>query len=325
MITRRKFIVEAGAGALALLLTGTAICATKIRRVGFVLPNPVIAERRLAALRASLKALGYVDKKNLVIETRWPGGRERHLRDIAQELIDADVEVIVIHGGTAILQILHALAAQKLSIPVVMATCTGAPVVEGDGPTLVTGLLDAPDPVPKQIELLRALVPNISRLAVLSNPAFPGHPTIEQSVNTAIQHAGISELPFQAQTMTEIDAAFQDIVKARAQAIVVAVDPVVSGAGEKIAGLALQYKLPTMFADGDHVHAGGLASYGENLDRTYRRAAIFVDRLLKGGKASALPVERITKLDFTLNQETADMLGIRIPATILARADKVWR
>ena len=325
MITRRRFFVETSATALTLLLAGAARSATKMRRVGFLVPNPGIAERRLVALSAGLKALGYVEKNNLVIETRWPGGRERNLRDIAQELIDADVEVIVIHGGTAILQTLHALATQKLFIPIVMATCAGAPRSEGGSSTLVTGLLDAPDPVPKQIELLRAFVPGISRLAALSNPAFPGHPAFEHSVRAAIQNSEISVLPFQAQGLNEIDVVFQEILKARAQAVVVAVDPVVKGAGEKIARLALQHHLPTMFADGDHVRNGGLASYGENLERTYRRAAIYIDRLLKGDKASALLVERITKLDFTVNQRTADKLGIRIPTAILARADKVWR
>ena len=325
MITRRRFIVAAGAGALALPLAGMSRGADKMRRVGFVVPNPVISGRRIAALRAGLSALGYVEKKNLVIETRWPEGRERRLRDIPQELIDAEVEVIVIHGGTAMLQTLRALAAQKLSIPIVMATCASAPQAEAGGPRIVTGLLDAPDPVPKQLELLRALVPNLARLAVLSNPAFPGHPAIEYSVNAVIQKSGITALPFHAQTPNEIDAVFPEIVKAGAQAIVVAVDPVVEGAGQQIARLALQHKLPTMFADGDHVRAGGLISYGENLERTYRRAAVYIDKLFKGSKASALPIEQVTKLDLVINQKTAGALGIRVPAAILARADRILR
>jgi putative ABC transport system substrate-binding protein len=179
--------------------------------------------------------------------------------------------------------------------------------------------------VPKHLELLRALVPNLARLAVLSNPAFPGHPAIELSVNTAIRNSGIAALPFHAERPDEIDAAFPAIVKAGAQVIVVAVDPAVEGAGQRIARLALQHKLPTIFSDGDHVRAGGLISYGENLERTYRRAAVYIGKLLKGSKASALPIEQVTKLDLTINQKTADALGIRIPAAMLARADKVWR
>jgi putative ABC transport system substrate-binding protein len=169
------------------------------------------------------------------------------------------------------------------------------------------------------------LVPNLARFAVLSNATFPGHPAIEHSVNTAIKNSGITALPFHAQAPNEIDAAFPEIVKAGAQAIVVAVDPVVEGAGRQIARLALQHKLPTMFGDGDHVRAGGLISYGENLERTYRRAAVYIDKLFKGSKASALPIERVTKLDLVINPKTAGALGIRIPAAILARADKVWR
>jgi ABC-type uncharacterized transport system substrate-binding protein len=325
MNNRRRLVIALGAGALALPYAGMSRDADKMRRVGFVVPNPVIASRRLAALRAGLSALGYVEKKNLVIETRWPAGRERRLRDIPQELIDAGVEVIVIHGGTAMRETLSALAAQKLSIPVVMATGSGgAPQAKAGEQRMVTGLLDAPDPVPKQIELLRALVPNLTRLAVLSNTTFPGHPAIDYSVNAAIQKTRITALPFHAEKSNEIDAAFSEIVKAGAQAIVVAVDPVVEGAGQQIARLALQHKLPTLFGDGDHVRTGGLISYGENLERTYRRAAVYIDKLLKGNKASALPIER-TKLDLTINQKTAGALGIRIPAAVLARADKVWR
>src|ERR1035437_1902955 len=114
MISRRRFIVAAGAGALALPLAGMSRGADKMRRLGFVVPNLVISGRRLAALRSGLSAFGYIEKKNLVIETRWPEGRERRLRDIPQELIDAKAEVILIHGGTAMLQIIRELAAQKL-------------------------------------------------------------------------------------------------------------------------------------------------------------------------------------------------------------------
>ena len=326
MTTRRKFVIAAGAGALALSLGGISRGAEKkMRRVGFVVPNPRIAGRRLAALSAGLGAFGYVEKKNLIIETRWPAGRERRLRDIPQELIDAQVEVIVIHGGTSMFQTLQVLAAQKLSIPVVMATCASAPPGQAGVPRIVTGLLDAPDPVPKQLELLRTLVPNLTRLAVLSNPAFPGHPTIEHSVTTVLQNSGTIALLFRAQTPLEIDAAFAEIVKAKVQAILVAVDPAVEGAGQQIARLALQHKLPTLFGTGEQVRAGGLASYGENIERTYRRAADYIDKLLKSGKASALPVEQVTKLDLEINQRTANVLGMRISAAILARADKVWR
>src|ERR1700674_1837483 len=136
MISRRRFIILAGGGVLAAPLVSFPQQSQKIRRVGFAVPNPAVAARRLDALRAGLRGLGYVENKNLVIEARWPEGRERRIRDIPQEFIDANVEVIVIHAATAMSETLRAMKAQKIQIPIVMATCPGSP---SPNPT-VTGL-----------------------------------------------------------------------------------------------------------------------------------------------------------------------------------------
>jgi putative ABC transport system substrate-binding protein len=211
---------------------------------------------------------------------------------------------------------LRALKAQKIDIPIVMATCFARPAPN------VTGLTDAEDVAPKQLELLVALVPRMSRVAVLAHPQFPGHPMIVHSADTAAKKYGITVLPFQAASTGEIDSAMAAIVQAHAQAIVVAVDPFVDGAGRQIAALAAEHKLPTIFGFREHVQSGGLMSYGEDIDGTYRRAAAYIDKILKGAKPAALPVAQ-AQCELYINQRTARTIGITIPPTVRARAAKL--
>ena len=255
-------------------------------------------------------------------------GRDRRYRDIAPELIDANTDVIVTHGAAATVAVMRVIDAQKALIPIVMATCPD-PVNLGVVSSLarpggnVSGLSDAPDPVPQQVALLKAVIPKLSRLAILENPMFPGHPTIVKSVSDAAQKSGISVLPFQAVSPAEINTAFDAIVKARAQAVVIAADPAVDGAALQIAKLAIENKLATISGYREIAATGGLMSYGELLPDTYRLAAGYVAQILKGAKPSNLPVMQPTKFELIMNQKTAVILNIKIPRALLGHVIQV--
>lgn len=328
MIGRRAFIGWTGFSLLGVSSEAVMAQSPTVRRIGFLVPNPAVAGRRLDALRAGMREVGYVEKKNLVIEMRWPGGREKRARDIVEELIDAHTEVTVIHGGVALLATLRITRAQHVKMPVVMATCPdGSQFADspsgGPRASVVTGLTDAADTVPAQLQLLTEVRPNLARLAVLANPQYPGHPAIRASVAMAVKKTAIAVTHYDALTQTDIDTAFAALVKAGAQAVLVAVDPSVAGAGRQIADLGLKYKLPTLFAFHEHVEAGGLMSYGENVTATYRRAAVYVHKILMGTPVAALRVEQANNVELFVNRKTAAALNITLPVALLKRADKL--
>jgi putative ABC transport system substrate-binding protein len=313
-------------GALAAPFALAGEAPAKVRRVAFVTPNPLVSKGpRFEALRAGLRELGHTEGRNLVLEARWPEGRDRRLRDVAQELIDGHFEVIVAHTNGAVVALMHVLKAQKAEIPVVMATCLD-PVRNGIVASLehpqadITGLAAAVgDVVPRQVALLAELVPGLSRIAALT---FPAHTSLVYRVTTASQASGIATLPHVAQTSAEIDTAFDAIVQERAQAVVVGFDTEIRDATAQIAELARRHRLPTIFATREQAEGGGLMSYGEDIRGTYRLAAAYVDKILKGASAARLPVAQV-KRDFAVNRKTAAALGIKIPAAMLAKATKI--
>jgi putative tryptophan/tyrosine transport system substrate-binding protein len=273
-----------------------------------------------------LRELGYVNGSNVRIEARWANGRFEQLPGLAAELVRLDVNVLVTSLTQASLEAKKATA----RIPIVMAG-VGDPVAAGLIPSLarpggnVTGTSGiATDVVGKQIELLQDLVPGLSRIAVLTNPANAVFQALQLSqVTRAAQTANIQIQFVKASTLSELDTVFSDIVEARTQALAVLGDPLFALHAEAIANLALKHRLPTASIARAFAEAGILSTYGASLFNSHKRAAIYVDRILKGARPADLPVEQPTTFELVINLKTARALGLTVPPTLLARADLV--
>lgn len=328
MFTRRKFVIALGTYAAAAPIGGFG-ASGRVHRVGFVAPERGLATGlRFDALRAGLRLLGHVEPKNLIIEAHWPDHLDRQYNELVSNLINANLNVIVVHDAAAVVRTARSLNKQKSQIPLVMATCPD-PVAYGVVASLarpggtVTGVADAADPAPRQLALLAEAVPGLARVAVLAHGQYPGHPLIFSSVGAAAQKSGIAVVSFTARSPAEFDTAFGEIAKAQVQAVLVAVDPSVAGAGAQIAALAIKHRLPTIFGFREQAEAGGLMSYSENLNATYRQAAAYVDKILRGARPGALPITAADKFELVVNRGTAAALGSKLPAALLARADRI--
>jgi putative ABC transport system substrate-binding protein len=260
-----------------------------------------------------------------VIETRFADGKTGPLPDLAAELVRLKVDVIVA-TGTPVYQALQ--KATKI-IPIVI-TVSADPVGEGFAASLarpggnITGLSSANlDLTAKHLELLMTAVPRLSRVAVLINPAHRGHPARLKIIQAAALKTGMQVLPVDAPTPDGIERGFASMSRERAQAVIILGDSFFDQQERQITALALKHRLPSIFVVRDYVEAGGLMSYGQNLADNYRRAATYVDKILKGAKPGDLPIEQPTKFELVVNLKTAKALGIRIPNSILVRADKV--
>ena len=331
MTSRREFFIASGAG-LYLLATPLASLAqqqpTKVARIGFLAAGSASAPgyaRRVEALRAGLRDLGYVEGKNIIIEFRWAEGKYERLPGLAAELVQLKVDVIVAAGTPGI----PAAQQATTTIPIVMAT-TADPVGAGFVASLsrpggnITGLSNiAVDLSSKYLELLRVAVPKLSRVAVLVNPGHPIHPDMLKNIQAAAKTTGVKVSPLQASTASQIEAAFGAIKRERAGALILLPDQVFLTQARQIAELAAKNRLPTMFWLRELVEAGGLMSYGQNLAEHYRRAATYVDKILKGAKPGDLPVEQSTIFEMVINRKTAKALGLTIPQELLLRADEV--
>ena len=324
---RRQLLVVLGAGALAAPLACFAQQQGKVWRVGFLIA------RRLApgdtnyyrAFPQGMRELGYDEGRNLVIEWRFADGKFERLADLAAELVQLKVDVIVTAGTAA------TSAAQKATttVPIVMGTTNDA-VISGFVKSLaqpggnITGISNLTvDLSAKDLEILLSVVPKLSRVAVLVNPGNSAHAPIVKTVQTAALKTDVKILPFEARTPPEIENGFSMVTQQNAEAVVVALDAFLVQQGRQIAELATKYRMPSMFPVREHVEVGGLISYGPNLSDNYRRAATYVDKILKGAKAADLPIEQPTKFELVINMRTAKALGLTIPQSLLLRADEV--
>jgi putative ABC transport system substrate-binding protein len=277
-------------------------------------------------LRAGLRDLGYVEGKNIVIESRRADGKYERLPILAAELLQFKPDVIVAASTPAIQAAQRATA----SIPIVMLL-TGDPVSAGFVSSLprpggnITGLANLNvDVSSKYLELLHVAVPKLMRVAVLLNPGNAIHKTVFlRNVQAAAQTSGANVLPLEAGTVTQIETAFVAITRERANAVIVLPDGLFLAQAHQIAELAARNRLPTMFAYREFVEAGGLMSYGQNNVEHFRRAATYVDKILKGAKPGELPVEQPTKIELVVNLRTAKAIGLPMPQDLLFRADKV--
>ena len=326
MNNRRKLLVTLGAGALAFAAPPGSFGQQqgKVWRVGFLSPTSAsLSSPNTVAFLKGMRELGYVEGKNLVIEWRFADGKLERLPGLAAELVQLKVDIIVTAGSPAI------SAAQKATstIPIVMAT-VGDPVGSGFVKSLarpggnITGLSNmAGDIAAKFIDLLRSVVPKLSRVAMLTPSTTYGE--LSKSVQAAAQKAGVKTLVAEASTPQEIENAFSMMVREKADAVFVGSPTVFAQQHRQIAELALKYRIPSMFADRVTVEAGGLMSYGTKTTDLYLRAATYVDKIIKGAKPGDLPVEQPVSFELVVNLKTAKALGLTIPQTILVRADEV--
>jgi putative ABC transport system substrate-binding protein len=313
----------------AVPLTSLAQQESKVRRIGFLAARsrstPSNPDVYYDAFTQGMRELGYLEGKNLVVEWRFADGKSERLAGLAAELVRMKVEVIATHGTPA------TQAAQRATstVPIVFAAAS-EPIGSGFAASLarpggnITGLsLTAVDVSPKHLELLKMMIPRLSRIAFLMNPDTSSHPAILKSVQAAAQRIGVRVLPLHARNPGEFERGFDVMRRERTEAVILAPDTFYIGQRRQYAELALKNRMPTMFSFREQVEAGGLMSYGQNLADHYRRAATYVDKILKGARPGELPIEQPTRLYLAINRKTAKALGLTISQELLLRADEV--
>ena len=299
---------------------------TRIPRIGFLEATSYSTiQARVEAFLQGLRELGYVEGKNIHIEYRWAEGKLDRLPNLAAELVRLKVDVIVTGGPTAIPPAKEATA----SIPIVMAFASD-PVGSGFVASLsrpggnTTGLSSlAPEISGKQLELLKEIVPKLSRVAVLGTSTRPGHAQALREVELAAGAFGVQLQFLDVQTPKDIEIAFRTASKGHAEAILVLGSPVFILQRIQLADIAVKNRLPAIYDRSEFVEDGGLLSYGVSLNDLHRRSAIYVDKILKGAKPADLPVEQPTKFEFIINLKAAKQIGLTIPPNVLVRADMV--
>ena len=328
MSRRRQILIALGSGAFITPYASFAQQTNKLRRIGFLVAAarpPSIDAHYMGAFIRGLRDLGYVEGKNFVIEWRFADGNYQRLPALAGELVGLNVDVLVT-GGTAAN---GALQKATTTIPIVNATMSD-PVGNGFAKSLthpggnITGLaLATTDMSPKHVELLRLIVPKLTSLGLLVNLGNSAHPAVAKSITTNAQRLGIKVRILDARNADGLTRNFSIMKQERTEAVIAVVDAFFISQRREIAELALKNNLPSMFSAQEHVEAGGLMSYGQNLADHYRRAAAYVDKIFKGAKPGNLPIEQPAVFSLTINSKTAKALGLAIPQELLLRADKV--
>jgi ABC-type uncharacterized transport system substrate-binding protein len=327
-MTKNHFVLIIGAVLLAHTFNAAAQQPTKISRIGYIGGAPASAvSARIEAFRQALRELGYVEGKNIVIEWRSAEGKAERLAALASELVRLKVDAIVTGGAT------NTRAAKEAThtIPIVMAQDSD-PVGSGFVASLarpggnITGLATlAPQLSGKRLELLKEIVPRLSRAAVLGTSTQPGSAQQLREMELAAEAFAVKLQYLDVANLKDIESAFRAASKGRAEAVLVLVSSVILSYQPQIVELATKNQLPAMYPFTEFVDAGGLISYAPNYTDLYRRAATYVDKILKGAKPADLPVEQPTKFEFIINLNAAKQIGLTIPPNVLARADKVIR
>jgi putative ABC transport system substrate-binding protein len=299
----------------------------QIRRIGYLsLSTATAAPQPLEAFQQGLRELGWVEGQNIIVEYRFAEGEPERLSGLASELVGLKVELIAAATTPP------ALAAKNATetIPIVGISFDN-PVQVGLLASLarpggnVTGLSYSagPEIFGKDLELLRELIPQLRRVAVLSNSVSPNHALMISNVNVAAMSLGLELVNLDARAPDEFDRVFAAMTNERVEALFVFGDPMFSIHRARLAGLAVKSRLPTMYTNKPHVEAGGLMCYGPHLPDLWRRAATYVDKILKGAQPADLPVEQPTKFELVISLKTAKALGLSVPPTLLAQADEV--
>ncbi len=323
MITRRQAML----GTAALVIAARAIAQSRTYRVGFIGQFATASGRGLdQALLAGLGELGYREGQNLVLERRYSEGRADRLAALATELADRGVEVVVVGGERPAL----AVRSARPTLPVVLAWSFD-PVRNGLAASLarpggsITGLTwdVGPEQVTKRLQVFKETVPSLSRMALIWDPALAGAAAYWPHVNAASKALGIDTYPVEVRAQDDLQAALEGIRRNRPSALFVWDGPALSSQVESIFGFATRERLPAFSASSLHIDRGALLAYAVNSQDLYRRAAAFVDRILKGAKAGDIPIEQPTKFELVVNLKTARAIGLAIPQSILLRADRV--
>ena len=327
---RRRFIGTVASGLLAAPLTAEAQQTAKVARLGYLSPNLAASAHLREAFRQGLRDLGYVEGRNVVLDYRDAEGKLERLPSLAAELVALKVDVIVAPNTVGVLAAKQATE----TIPIVFAVAAD-PVGSGLVTSLarpggtVTGLsILAPELVGKCLELLTQAILGISRVAVLWQPGGLGERTEKdmlKGAEVAARALGVRLQFVEARGPADFEKAFSDMTSVRAGALTVLPNNLFNNERRHLADLAAKHRLPTVFPYREGADAGGLMAYGANLADLLRRAATYVDKILKGAKPGDLPVEQPTKFELVINLKTANILGLTIPQSVLARADEVIR
>jgi putative tryptophan/tyrosine transport system substrate-binding protein len=320
---RRDFINVVGGSVIAWPLSARAQQPDRVRRVGVLHVIPEQASLGLPAFRKRLGELGYVEGQNLAIEYRWSDQAQR-LPVLAAELTGLKMDVMVTVDAAATLAAKQATKA----IPIVAAIFAEDPVAAGLVDSLsrpggnVTGIsILAPEMSGKRLELLREIVPGLTRVAVLWSRQAPSHAALVRETDQAARALGAAAVPVEGSG--DIEDAFQRIIKEHADAVNVLQSAQFFRIRAEIAGVGLKYRLPIIAGEDGFVEHGGLIKYGPSTSDNWRQAAVYVDKILKGAKPADLPVSQPTRFELLINLKTAKALGLTVPPSLLARADEV--
>src|SRR6266571_3844258 len=328
MNTRRRLVLVLMVGALAVPLESFAQQPAKIARIGFLhSASPEgVGDVHLQVFRDGLRELGYVEGKNLQLELRWGEGKLERLPALAAELVVANVDIIVAVTSPSV-----AAARQATqTIPIVMPLSSD-PVGNGLVASLahpggnITGLSQmAPELGEKRIQLLKEMFPKVSHaMAVLWNPDYVGMRARFEQAQVAAPAVGLTVRSVEVRDTRELDAAFDVIIREHPEALLLLADPLTISQRSRIVEFAAEQRLPAIYETSNFVDVGGLISYGPSISDQYRRAATYVDKILRGAKPADLPIEQPTKFELVINMRAAKALGIKIPDSIMLRADKV--
>ena len=327
-IQNLKFCIVLGAMLLALCLPADAQQPAKIPRIGFLgTSSAPFYSARIETFRQGLRELGYVEGKNIAIEYRFADGQNDRLPELAAEVVRLKVDVIVTTPASP------ASAAKKVTktIPIVFVAA-GDPVGTGLVDSLarpggnLTGLtILNPELSGKRLELLKEAAPRITRVAFLFNPSSGAGQLILEETERAAKGLGLQIQSLEVRNLNDFDGAFAAAIREGAHALIPAASPIINTHRARVLEFAFKNRLPTIFGNPEAVEAGGLMSYAPDFTEQFRRAATYVDKILKGAKPGDLPVEQPTKFEFVINLKTAKQIGLTIPPNLLARANKVLK
>ena len=328
---RRQNLKWAGVVVILVLVLGWVRMAaaeqpTKIPRIAFLgTASASVVATRVEAFREGLRELGYVEGKNIVMEYRFGEGKSNEVTTLAVELARSKVDVIVTAGSAGTRSAKEA----TVTIPIVMGN-EGDPVASGFVASLarpggnITGMSNlSPEISGKQLEILKDIVPKLSRVATLGNLTIPGNSQALKEIELASRVLGVQVQYLEVKSSADFEVAFRSASKGRADAVIALPNPVATFDRKQVVKLAVKSRVPAIYHSIEFVDDGGLMTYSANITDLFRRAATYVDKILKGAKPADLPVEQPKKFEFIINLEAAKQIGLTIPPNVLARANKV--